>query len=192
MKDADKTAAEKSKPKVQPVPEAEKPFDINERLSANFTMREYLNSATATARNIQEQFDPPANIIKNIRWVNGYMQKARDLFGKPLSIGSGYRCPRLNKAVGGATRSEHLDALGVDIPTRNFTQAETIKLIEIFIGLGVKRIGIAKTFIHVGFSSDRPQNVVFDYQGAKATPLYLQRERTRFVQLMRSTKARLV
>lgn len=155
-------------------------------------IREYINSATATARNIQEQFDPPANIVKNIRWVNGYMQKARDLFGQSLSIGSGYRCPRVNTAVGGATRSEHLDALGVDIPTRNLTQEETIELIEIFISLGVKRIGIAKTFIHVGFSSDRPQNVVFDYQGSKATPLYLQKERTRFVQLMRSTTAKLV
>jgi hypothetical protein len=189
VKAAAKAAQQQPKQAANPTP---KPFDINERLSANFTMREYLASPKATSLKFHEQFNPPMNIVENIRWINTFMQKARDLFGKALVIGSGYRCKRLNDSIpGAATRSEHLDALGVDISTRNFTEAEVIRLIEIFIEMGVKRIGLAKTFIHVGFSSDRPQFVVFDYQGAKATPAYLQRERARLLQLMRSTKAKL-
>lgn len=160
-------------------------INLNERLSANFTLGEYINSPTATREKIYDQFNPPANIIANIRRINVIMQTARNMFGKPISIGSGYRCKRLNTLVGGATRSEHLDALGVDIPIRNYSQDETIRLIEIFISLGVKRIGLANTFIHVGFSTDRPQNVVFDYTGARQTPKYLADKRSHFLRLMK-------
>ena len=157
------------------------------RLTANFTLNEFLASPTATQRGITEQFNPPQHILDNIRMVANRLQAIRDRFGVGMSITSGYRCPRLNTAVGGAKASEHLDALGVDISTRNYTQAQTIRLIEIAIELGCKRIGLGATFIHIGFSTQRqhPQNVVFDYQGANQTPAYLARERARLVALMR-------
>lgn len=157
------------------------------RLSTNFTLAEYLASPTAKSSNFTEQFNPPQRILDNIQAINVPIQAARTKFGKPFNITSGYRCPRLNTAVKGARASEHLDALGVDLSTRNYTQAEVIRLIEIFIELGCKRIGLGATFIHVGFSKQavHPQNVVFDYQGLNATPAYLARERARLVQLMR-------
>lgn len=37
-----------------------------------------------------------------------FAQKARDHFGKPVIITSGYRPPKINAMVGGASRSEHL------------------------------------------------------------------------------------
>jgi zinc D-Ala-D-Ala carboxypeptidase len=157
------------------------------KLTANFTLNEFLSSPTATANKITEQFNPPQRILDNIRATANRLQAIRTRFGLPMSITSGYRCPRLNTAVGGARASEHLDALGVDISTRNYTQAQTIRLIEVAIELGCKRIGLGATFIHIGFSTQakHPQNVVFDYQGANATPSYLARERARLVAMMR-------
>jgi len=165
-------------------------MNLQERLSANFTLGEYLESPTARSRNITEQFTPPANIIANIRMINERIQRVRTQFGRPLKFTSAYRCPRLNTAVGGARQSEHLDALGVDISTAGITNADVIRLIELFISDGCKRIGLGRTFIHVGFSKQRqhPQNVVFDYQGANATPAYLLPHRSKWVSMMNATR----
>jgi hypothetical protein len=161
-----------------------------ERLSANFTMGEYLASPTATANKITEQFNPPLRILNNIRKINKTVQEARDKFGKPIAIGSGYRCDRLNALVGGARNSEHKDALGIDARTHNYTESEIIELIEIFIGLGVKRIGLAQTFIHIGFSdmSIHPQNVVWDYSDKRRAPESLRRHREKWIKMMREQK----
>ena len=39
--------------------------------------------------------------------VDTVIQPLRDAWGKPLAINSGYRCPEVNKAVGGVPNSQH-------------------------------------------------------------------------------------
>jgi hypothetical protein len=163
---------------------------MSEKLSVNFTLGEYLESPTARANKITEQFSPPLRILNNIRRINKPIQEVRTAFGKPLKFTSAYRCPRLNTAVKGKRASEHLDALGVDISTAGMTESDVIRLIELFISIGVKRIGLGRTFIHVGFSkmSVHPQNVVFNYQGAHATPAYLNKMRNDWILAMKNNK----
>jgi hypothetical protein len=165
-------------------------INLNEKLSENFTLGEYLESATARSRKFDEQFNPPANIVYNVRMINQRIQVVRTQFGKSLKFTSGYRCQRLNSAVGGKVNSEHLDALGVDISTVGMSQKDVIDLIELFISNGCKRIGLGRTFIHVGFSrqAKHPQNVVFDYQGANSTPAYLLPHRNKWIGMMRLQK----
>jgi uncharacterized protein YcbK (DUF882 family) len=43
------------------------------------------------------------------------LEKLRDLFGIPLSVCSGYRCPSHNVAIGGAPSSKHMLGMAVDI-----------------------------------------------------------------------------
>ena len=43
------------------------------------------------------------------------LQALRDRLGKPLIVRSAYRSPEHNRAVGGATRSKHLDGAAFDI-----------------------------------------------------------------------------
>jgi hypothetical protein len=43
------------------------------------------------------------------------LQRLRDLYRKPMSVTSGYRCPVHNKAIGGAKRSAHLTGEAADI-----------------------------------------------------------------------------
>ncbi len=47
------------------------------------------------------------------------LQALRDRLGKPLIVRSAYRSPEHNRAVGGATRSKHLDGAAFDIAMTN-------------------------------------------------------------------------
>ena len=64
----------------------------------------------------EEQYNPPAAVIENLRalCVN-ILQPLRDSLGTPIKVNSGYRCPSLNKAIGGATNSQHMTGQAADI-----------------------------------------------------------------------------
>jgi hypothetical protein len=47
------------------------------------------------------------------------LQALRDRLGKPLIVNSGYRSPEHNRAVGGATRSKHMNGTAFDIAMAN-------------------------------------------------------------------------
>ncbi|RBI69034.1 peptidase M15 [Roseovarius sp. TE539] len=47
------------------------------------------------------------------------LQALRDRLGKPLIVNSGYRSPEHNRAVGGATRSKHMEGTAFDISMAN-------------------------------------------------------------------------
>ena len=83
--------------------------------------------------------------------------------GFPLQITSGYRDPVHNIDVGGVTNSEHtLDpSMAADV----FCQRSQtrFKMLKALFALGVTRIGIGNTFIHVGISPTHPQDVCWDY-----------------------------
>lgn len=51
------------------------------------------------------------------------LQALRDRLGKPLIVHSAYRSPEHNRAVGGATRSKHLDGAAFDISMSNHDPA---------------------------------------------------------------------
>jgi hypothetical protein len=47
------------------------------------------------------------------------LQALRDRLGKPLIVNSAYRSPEHNRAVGGATRSKHMEGAAFDIAMAN-------------------------------------------------------------------------
>lgn len=75
-----------------------------------------------------------------------YLQKIREHFGKPVTINSGYRCVTHNKAVGGASKSNHLLGKAADIAIKGVEPKEIAKFAE---SIGVKGIGVYKTFVHI-------------------------------------------
>ena len=77
------------------------------------------------------------------------LQTFRDLLGAPLVIASAYRCPRHNKAVGGASGSMHLQGKAVDpviIPKLRFRRIDLAHKLE-FSG-----IGLGKSKMHLDLS----------------------------------------
>ena len=47
--------------------------------------------------------------------VEKVLQPLRDAWGKPLAINSGYRCPEVNRAVGGVPTSQHTKGEAADV-----------------------------------------------------------------------------
>ncbi len=78
-------------------------------LSDNFTLQEMLNSPTANQKGITEQYTPPHEIISNLTTLcRQLLEPLRAKINKPVIITSGYRCPRLNVAVGGVNTANNV------------------------------------------------------------------------------------
>jgi zinc D-Ala-D-Ala carboxypeptidase len=88
-------------------------------LSEHFTLEELIISQTAARQGIDNT--PSADIVRNLRKLAGMLEEVRSLLsGVPILVSSGYRCPELNKAVGGAKNSAHMDGLAADITAPAF------------------------------------------------------------------------
>lgn len=83
-------------------------------LSPNFKLAEFTRSATALKYGIDNT--PGYAEIANMAYLVAHvLQPAREAFGKPIVISSGYRCPALNSRVGGVSDSRHLLGMAADI-----------------------------------------------------------------------------
>lgn len=82
------------------------------------------------------------------------LQALRDRLGKPLIVRSAYRSPEHNRAVGGATRSKHLDGAAFDIAMANHDPVtfEAAAREVGFLGFGFYR---RSGFIHVDLGPAR-------------------------------------
>lgn len=105
------------------------------QLSPHFTLRELTRSDTATRLGIDNSLDPsnPKHqpILENLRNLCTHVLEPLRSFANsivdgntsprggrkeiPILINSGYRCPALNKAVGGVPNSQHLTGQAADI-----------------------------------------------------------------------------
>lgn len=92
------------------------------KLTKNFSLEEFTLSATAQKAGIENEPNPIQ--IKRLRELcEDVLQPLRDALGKPLTITSGYRCPELNRLVGGVEISEHQDGTAADIWCENLEWA---------------------------------------------------------------------
>ena len=84
-------------------------------ISKNFSYREFEASNKADEKgicNVITSFEV-RDAIKAL--VDTVLQPLRDAWGKPLHINSGYRCPELNREVGGAPTSQHVKGEAADV-----------------------------------------------------------------------------
>lgn len=61
--------------------------------------------------------------------VTHVLDPLREMYGKPITVNSGYRCPQLNAAVGGAKTSQHMRGDAADITAGS--KEENKKLFEL-------------------------------------------------------------
>ena len=84
------------------------------RLTEHFKLSEFTNSSTATARGIDNT--PNEQQIANLKRIcEEILEPLLAFAGQPIIIGSGFRCPALNKAVGGVKNSQHMTGEACDI-----------------------------------------------------------------------------
>ena len=104
--------------------------------------------------------EPGSGKKMNIAFIEK-LDAIRKECGFPFIVNSGFRTPAHNAQVGGKGESSHTEGLAADIHIK--TSHEMFKVLEAAIKLGVKRIGIGKTFIHIDLSPTLPQEVSWLY-----------------------------
>lgn len=95
------------------------------KLSENFTLEELCASYTANALRITNI--PNQTQENNLKVLAcEVLQPTRDEWGKPIVITSAFRCPDLNKAVGGVKNSYHLNGQAADIKVTSDEEAQKL------------------------------------------------------------------
>lgn len=135
---------------------------------ANFTLAELVQSSTAEQLKINNNpssvvrahLTETITLLENIRAEWERYCEAHKLGNPAIRISSGYRSPELNKAVGGAKNSAHVEGYAADLQPVNGAQKEFEKFfVKEFSkkGYGFDQIIIEKSktarWVHVGYKT---------------------------------------
>jgi len=110
------------------------------------------------------EFDSPDMVGSGEAMDKDFLSKldqARSLCDIPFRITSGYRTEDHNRKVKGVLGSSHTKGLAADIACTNSAARHII--VSALLKVGLNRIGIADTFIHVDRDSSKPANVIWTY-----------------------------
>lgn len=137
------------------------------QLTPHFTLEELTRSATAEQRGIDNT--PNEEVVENLqRLARNVLEPARQKFGAPIIVSSGYRCGELNKAVGGKPTSQHLHGEAADLQVKGVRNLS--KLYRILDDIPHDQLlfetnGNGTKWIHVSFRlcGNRNQSIE-DYQ----------------------------
>ena len=77
------------------------------------------------------------------------LERVRLIVKRPLTVTSGGRCPNHPNETHRTTPADHQNRVGVDISVRG--GVERAELVSIGLECGFNAIGIAKTFVHLGY-----------------------------------------
>lgn len=84
------------------------------QLTRHFMLSEFIKSSTAEAHGIDNT--PSLEVVSNLQFLcREILEPLREWINEPILINSGYRCPKLNKLVGGVSNSQHLTGEAADI-----------------------------------------------------------------------------
>lgn len=89
------------------------------------------------------------------------LDAVRELAGVPMVVNSGCRCEEHNRDVKGSPTSSHLKGIAVDIKADN--NADRDAILYALYKLNIRRVGIAKSFIHfdIDYSKTRERCWVY-------------------------------
>lgn len=98
------------------------------RLSPNFTLDEFLKSQTAVRLGVN--MDPPPHVVEALRTLCvEVLQPVRDHFGR-VSVSSGWRPLRVNRAIGSSDGSQHVKGEAADFEVPGVSNPEVCKWIS--------------------------------------------------------------
>ena len=139
-----------------------------------FSIKELCKSSTAKKLNIDNT--PSDEIKKNLTvLIEKCLDPIREVFGGPIMVPSGYRCPQLNAACGGSPTSDHKEGLAADIDT-----SDNIKLWNVITSGDFKWTQLINEYpdedgepswIHISYNPDNLKCEKLIYKNNKYTKL---------------------
>ena len=130
----------------------------------HFTIKELIRSETARLMGINNT--PPASAINALHdLVDNVLDPLREAWGGPIRVTSGYRCPELNKLVGGTPTSQHQRGEAADItvgnPKRNHRLLALIKRLDLPVDQCIDEKGCR--WIHVSHRRARNRRMYMKF-----------------------------
>jgi uncharacterized protein YcbK (DUF882 family) len=89
------------------------------------------------------------------------LQAARTEAGIPFNISSGYRTHMHNQFCGGVPTSAHCKGMAADVIAAD--SRTRFKIISAALQVGITRIGVASSFIHLDNDPDKDPEVIWTY-----------------------------
>lgn len=126
-----------------------------------FTIKELSKSSTALSKNIDNS--PSPDIVKNLTLlVDNILDPLREKYGKPITVNGAYRCPELNKAVGGSKTSQHMTGQAADITVGNPDSNKKLFNLIIEMDLPFDQLIDEKNFrwIHISYSNKHRKQIL--------------------------------
>lgn len=141
---------------------------MDDRISKHFKYSEFTKSDTAARLHINNAITS-WEVRDNIKaLVENVLQPLRDNWGGPLVINSGYRCPELNKAVGGVPTSQHVKGQAADV---GCTDPISLARLAVRLGLGFDQMIVYPSFVHFSYKrgGENRRQVLYSakYEGPK-------------------------
>lgn len=133
----------------------------------HFNVSEFFSSSTAAKNGIKNEPSPDekAAIVHNINLlVDNVLDPVRDMVNTPIIITSGYRCPKVNRLVGGVDNSQHMLGCAADFHVMGFTPSMMYEVfLYIFNTLKYDQLIYyrSKNIIHVSYVENCPRCEAF-------------------------------
>jgi hypothetical protein len=117
------------------------------KLTAHFALEELV----ATQHREIDNRAPP-EMVATLRNTAARMEEVRRLLGdRVITVSSGYRCPALNRAVGGARTSAHLTGHAVDFNCYGFGTSQAVCRAIARSGVAFDQLIEEGTWTHISF-----------------------------------------
>lgn len=145
-------------------------------LTENFTREELEFSQTAVRLGIDNRI--PDELLQNAMFLCAFMEQVRAILGAPVTVTSGYRCPKLNGLTPGSSAlSAHPFALACDFVAPHFGTPFAIASKLINSGLRFDQIIYEGAWVHASPRSVggevRNQVLTAKFTEGKEKPDYL-------------------
>ena len=134
------------------------------RLSKNFVLSEITRSNTARRKGISNE--PEKKHLASLQTIiTELVQPMRDAIG-PIRISSGYRSPKLNRAIGGSSRSQHCKGEALDLQFWKDGKMNNKVIYDWVLDSGLEFDQMINEFdfawIHISFSSGKNRKQVLE------------------------------
>jgi zinc D-Ala-D-Ala carboxypeptidase len=132
------------------------------QLSKHLALAEVMRSETAKRKGISNM--PTPEHIENFKKLaENVFEPIREHFGVPIRLSSGYRSAALNKAVGGASSSQHCkgEAIDIDMDGTSITNKQLFDFVKANVNFDqmIWEFGTDANpaWVHVSYNSDGAQ-----------------------------------
>ncbi|MXO89773.1 D-Ala-D-Ala carboxypeptidase family metallohydrolase [Pontixanthobacter aquaemixtae] len=143
------------------------------QLSENFSLAEMVRSQTASRKGIRNR--PGVNQTAALKLLcEKVLQPVRDHFGRPVNISSGYRSPKLNRAIGGSGSSQHCLGEAADFTVSGVSNLEVCQWMEKKLNYDqlIYEYGEAG-WVHCSYSATRMRNMELSAVRRSGRTVYL-------------------